>query len=82
MSEHSIGEAERDLAALIDRALAGEGVVITREGRPVARLSPIRGAGRAVTAADLDWLAARRAPVQAPAEDAGRLVRGLRDEGW
>ncbi|WP_245516773.1 type II toxin-antitoxin system Phd/YefM family antitoxin [Methylobacterium segetis] len=45
MSEHTISDAERGLSDLIDRALAGEGVVITRAGRPVAELKPIRGGG-------------------------------------
>lgn len=39
MSEHSIAEARAHLSALIDRALAGETVVITRRGKPVATLS-------------------------------------------
>lgn len=39
MSEHSIAEARAHLSALIDRALAGETVVITRRGKPVATLT-------------------------------------------
>ena len=80
MSEHSVQDAERNLTGLIDRALAGEGVVVTRDRQPVATLNPIRRSGRPVTAADLDWLALRRVPVRAPAQDAGQLVSTLRDE--
>ena len=82
MSEHSVGDAQRNLSDLIDRALAGEGVVITREGRPVALLNPIREDGRPLTAADLDWLADRRIRMHEPSEDAGRLVSRLRDAEW
>ena len=82
MSEHSVRDAARNLTDLIDRALAGEGVVITRDGQPVATLNPVRRAGRPITAEDLDWLARRRVPVRAPMQDAGQLVRTLRDDEW
>jgi len=36
-------EAKTHLAALIDRAAAGEEVIITRRGKPVARLVAIEG---------------------------------------
>ena len=35
-------EAKSDLSKLVVRALAGEEVIITRSGEPVARLVPIR----------------------------------------
>ena len=41
MSTHSVAEAEGHLSELIDRALDGEGVVITRDGEPVAELKPV-----------------------------------------
>ena len=42
MSNHSIAEAEDPfLSDLIDRALAGDGIVITRHGRPVVELRPV-----------------------------------------
>ena len=37
----SIQEAKRTLADLLDSALHGDEVVITRDGRPVARLVPL-----------------------------------------
>ena len=36
-------EAKNKLSELLDRAEAGEEVVITRRGRPVAKLVPISG---------------------------------------
>jgi prevent-host-death family protein len=38
MSTHSIAKAKNQLSELIDRALKGEGVVITRHGHPVVEL--------------------------------------------
>jgi prevent-host-death family protein len=35
-------KAKSDLSRLVGRALAGEEVIITRDGQPVARLVPIR----------------------------------------
>ncbi len=83
MSEHTVAEAEVSLSDLIDRALAGEGVVITREGRPVAELKPIhpRTVGP-ITDEALDWLATHRAGTQPAAEDAGTFVSRMRDEDW
>jgi prevent-host-death family protein len=37
MSQYNFVEAKNWLSELIDRALKGEGVVITRHGRPAAR---------------------------------------------
>jgi prevent-host-death family protein len=43
-------EAKNTLGALLDRVENGEEVIITRRGRPVARLAPLR-AGRDVARA-------------------------------
>lgn len=81
MSTHSVAEAKNRLPELIDRALEGEGVVITRHGRPVVELRPIPAPARRVTEADLDWLASRRIGRTRPRKDAGKLLREMRDEG-
>jgi prevent-host-death family protein len=60
MSTHSVAEAKNRLPALIDKAIEGEEVVITRHGRPVAELRP---AGRRATRSGktmTEWLLARR----------------------
>jgi antitoxin (DNA-binding transcriptional repressor) of toxin-antitoxin stability system len=41
MSDHNIAESGANLTNLIDRALVGEAVVITRDGKPVAELRPV-----------------------------------------
>lgn len=79
---HSVAEARDRLSQLIDRALAGEDVVITRHGKPVVTLRPVEPPPRHVTQADLDWLAERRALVKPRGgPDAATLVRQMRDEG-
>jgi prevent-host-death family protein len=40
MTAYSVAEAKNRLPKLIDRALAGEEVVITRRGKPVVELRP------------------------------------------
>jgi prevent-host-death family protein len=44
MSELSVYNARAEFSRLIDRALAGEEIVITRSGKPVVRLVPCREA--------------------------------------
>ena len=56
MSIHTVAEAKNQLSKLIDRALLGEGIVITRRGQPVVELKPIRPAARPITSADIEWL--------------------------
>ncbi len=82
MSSHSVAEAGSNLSELIDRALEGEAVVITRHGTPVAELKPVAPRKRVLTAEDIDWLDAHRVGTKMPAEDAGTLVSRMRDEDW
>jgi prevent-host-death family protein len=42
MATYSVADAKAGLPALINRALAGEQVIITRHGKPVAELKPAR----------------------------------------
>jgi prevent-host-death family protein len=81
MGNHSVAEAKNKLPELIDRALKGEDVVITRHGRPVVELRPIPEPVRPVTPEALDWLAVRRVGLKDMSEDAGTLVSKMRDEG-
>jgi prevent-host-death family protein len=48
-----VAEAKNQLSKLIDRALEGEPVVITRRGEPVVELKPVRPASRPITRADI-----------------------------
>ncbi len=80
MSSYSVAEAKNRLSELIDRALKVECVVITRHGRSVVEIKPILEPARPVSAADLDWLAARRVKTTGVTEDAAALVSKMRDE--
>jgi len=88
MSSHTIAEAGENLADLIDRAIAGEGVVITRDGQPVAELRPVRAPApppRARTAEEteemLAFLRKDRPTPRNPKLDATALIRAMREEG-
>ncbi len=80
MSQHSVVEAKNQLSSLIDRALKGEDVVITRHGTPVVELKAVRPAGRRMTQADFDWLDAHRVKLAPGAPSSVELVRQMRDE--
>lgn len=41
MSEHGMHEAKTHLSKLVERALAGEDVVLTRRGEPAVKLVPV-----------------------------------------
>ena len=58
MSAYSVADAKNRLPSLIDKALAGEEVIITRRGKPVVELRPaLRHTAPAVGAHE--WLRAR-----------------------
>jgi prevent-host-death family protein len=42
MTQIGMHEAKTNLSQLVNRALAGEEIVITRNGEPVAELRPVR----------------------------------------
>jgi len=80
MSTHTVAEAKNQLSKLIDRALKGEGIVITRRGQPVVELKPVRPPPRRITQADLEWLRRMRAQLPYCETDAATLIRQMRDE--
>ena len=80
MSTHSVAEAKNQLSKLIDRALNGEGVVITRRGQPVVELRPVRPPPRPITKADIEWLRKMRAQLPTSNIDAGTFISRMRDE--
>ncbi len=60
MSTYSVADAKSGLPRLIDRALEGEEVIITRHGKAVAQLRPVTGPSRKTPPATYAWLQARR----------------------
>lgn len=81
MATYSVAEAKNNLSELIDRTLKGEGVLITRHGKPVVEFKPVAAQVGPVSDADLNWLASNRLqPKRKPAEDGGQLMTRIRDE--
>jgi prevent-host-death family protein len=60
MAAYSVADAKNGLPRLIDRALGGEEVIITRHGKPVVELRPTAASASSASAASYAWLKARR----------------------
>jgi prevent-host-death family protein len=82
MSSHSIAETKNRLSELVTRAEKGEEVVITRHGRPVAKISGVKPAAQPITREAIEWLDEHRVGKIMPEEDAGTSVSRMRDEEW
>jgi prevent-host-death family protein len=82
MANHSVAEAKNHFSQLIDRAIEGEEVVITRHGTPVVAIKAVAATHRRVTDEDIEWLRRNRVGGPMPKEDAGTLVSRMRDEDW
>ncbi|HXQ14449.1 MAG TPA: type II toxin-antitoxin system prevent-host-death family antitoxin [Caulobacteraceae bacterium] len=83
MSTYSVAQAKDNLSKLLDQALAGEEVTITRRGKPIARLVAELSAqvpvDRPNSPFDIDWL--RRHVVTPKTQvDSGELLRRMRDD--
>ena len=82
MATYSLAQAKDQLSKLVDEALTGEPVTITRHGQPVVHLTPVQSAGRPMTKEDIEWLAERRATRPALSKSGAEIVREMRDEDW
>jgi prevent-host-death family protein len=60
LGKYSVADAKAGLPRLIDRALEGEEVIITRHGKPVAELRPASTASASAAPIAYGWLRARR----------------------
>jgi len=78
METISLAQAKAHLSEVLDRVEAGEEVVITRRGRAVARVEPIRKPLKPIA---FDELAAVRAKLPKARTSSAELIRQLRDEG-
>ncbi|MBB5684633.1 type II toxin-antitoxin system Phd/YefM family antitoxin [Sphingobium boeckii] len=76
MGSISLADAKAHLSGLVDRVEAGEQLVITRRGRPVARLVPIEGVRDPI-----DFVALRQLRDTMPVQpvSAGDFMRTVRD---
>jgi prevent-host-death family protein len=82
MANYSVAQAKDKLPQLINRALAGEEVVITRRGAVVAELKPKLTARKKLD--DAFWEELRQVRESQPAAtiSAVDLIRQVRDEGY
>ncbi|HEX4180036.1 MAG TPA: type II toxin-antitoxin system prevent-host-death family antitoxin [Caulobacteraceae bacterium] len=81
MSAHSIVEAKNHLSELVDRAMKGEQVVITRHGQPVVELKAMsQQTGRPMTKTDMDWLWSVMVRPEPPDNDPRSIVERMRDD--
>ncbi|MGD9508049.1 MAG: type II toxin-antitoxin system Phd/YefM family antitoxin [Geminicoccaceae bacterium] len=78
MIEVGTYEAKARLSELIDKAEAGEIVVITRHGKPVVRLVADKEARRAKVREIFDWMFSER--IKRPGATVEEILE-MRDEG-
>jgi len=76
MSTVSLAEAKTHLSHLLDQVEAGEEVVITRRGQPVARITPVEKPKHPIKS-----LAEFRSRMVRWRKSSAELLREMRDEG-
>jgi prevent-host-death family protein len=76
-TEVSVAEAKAHLSELLDRVEQGEEIVITRRGKPVAKVS---GVQRKLEPIDWDEIDRIRESMPFQEESAGDFIRRMRDE--
>jgi prevent-host-death family protein len=75
----SIAETKARLSAILGRVEQGQEVVVTRRGRPVARLLPMNRTPKPLNLNRLDTFRKRLPPASEPAAE---TVRRMRDERY
>lgn len=76
MDTVSLAQAKAKLSEIVSKVESGEVVVVTRHGRPVARISAVEAPKKPVKS-----LAAFRAKMPRWRKPSSRLLREIRDEG-
>jgi prevent-host-death family protein len=79
MRSVSVAKAKEQLPGLLAAANAGETIVVTKHGRPIAEIVAPRSDDGRLTAADMGWLRAERVTASDNALDSAALIRALRD---
>ncbi len=82
MSSHSVADAKAHLSNLIDRAMDGEAVVITRHGRPVVEIKPVAKIAKPMSKAELEDLMNNRVMPLKTDWNSADLIRQMRDDGF
>ena len=79
MSTYALAQAKDQLSRLVDAAMTGETVTLTRRGNPVAGITPIARKPRPLTPQEADEMARNRSLRRGPGRDSVTLVREMRD---
>jgi prevent-host-death family protein len=77
MTEVSVAQAKAHLSELLDRVERGEELLITRRGKPVARVSAVQ---QQLEPIDFEAIRALRETMPMQTESAGDFMRRIRDE--
>jgi antitoxin (DNA-binding transcriptional repressor) of toxin-antitoxin stability system len=77
MNAVNVAEAKAHLSELLDRVERGEEVVITRRGKPVARVNRVQ---EPLEPIDFEAIRALRESTPTQTESAGDFMRRVRDE--
>jgi prevent-host-death family protein len=82
MARYSVAEAKNNLPKLLDLALKGEEVVITRRGEPIVDLTAHRAKAEPKPI-DVDWIVRHQVKPKTDAPfNSADLIRQMRDEGY
>jgi len=79
MNTVSVAEAKAHLSELLNQVEAGEEIVITRRGQPVAH---IKGFGKALKPIDFEEMDRFRESLPFSTVSSAELIRQMRDEGY
>ncbi len=77
MTDVTLADAKAHLSELVNQVAQGDAVVITRRGKPVARLGPVAQRRQPV---DLNALRALTDSMPMQPEPAAEMVRRMRDD--
>ncbi|EGY00407.1 prevent-host-death family protein [Nitrospirillum viridazoti Y2] len=77
MTTINLADAKAHLSDLVSQAEAGETVIITRRGKPVARLVPMTAPRQPIALAPMQALTGSTPPQAQPAE---AFVRAMRND--
>ncbi len=80
MGTYSLAQAKDQLSRLVDEALSGEIVTITRHGKPVVNLTPNAPAPLPLRKADIEQMRRRAEARPSLGADSVTLVREMRGE--
>ena len=80
MPSYSLAQAQDQFSRLVDEALAGEPVTITRDGAAVVSLTPSVASPKPITREYLAEISRRRALGPRLIDDAVSMIREMRDE--